>query len=66
MCASEELSLLVNNAGVDHYMPFAQLPADKAHELVHVKTVAPTLLARAAAHSRLEGPDIFGVRRAPA
>ncbi len=48
VCESEELSLLVNNAGVAHYMPFAQLPADKAHELVHVKTVAPTMLARAA------------------
>jgi short-subunit dehydrogenase len=48
VCASAELTLLVNNAGVAHYMPFAELPADKAHELLHVKTVAPTMLARAA------------------
>ena len=40
--------MLVNNAGVAHYMPFAQLPADKADELLHVKVAAPTMLARAA------------------
>lgn len=48
VCAAEDLSMLVNNAGVAHYMPFAQLPADKAVELLHVKVVAPTMLARAA------------------
>jgi short-subunit dehydrogenase len=29
-------------------MPFAELPAGKASELLHVKVVAPTMLARAA------------------
>ena len=48
ICAHEELSLLINNAGVAHYMPFTALPAEKANELLHVKVVAPTLLARAA------------------
>lgn len=48
ICAREPLTMLVNNAGVAHYMPFADLPADKAAELVHVKVVAPTMLARAA------------------
>ena len=48
VCAREELSLLINNAGVAHYMPFTALPADKAAELLHVKVVAPTLLTRAA------------------
>jgi len=48
VCAAEDLSMLVNNAGVAHYGPFAQLPADKAHELLHVKIVAPTMLTRAA------------------
>ncbi|HEY0105341.1 MAG TPA: SDR family NAD(P)-dependent oxidoreductase [Rhizomicrobium sp.] len=48
VCAGEELSMLVNNAGVAHYMAFAELPADKADELLHVKVVAPTMLARAA------------------
>jgi short-subunit dehydrogenase len=35
VCAAEDLTMLVNNAGVAHYMPFAQLPADKADELLH-------------------------------
>lgn len=48
VCAREELTMLVNNAGVAHYMPFIELPADKAMELLHVKVVAPTMLARAA------------------
>jgi hypothetical protein len=49
VCAREELSMLVNNAGVAHYMLFTELPASKACELLHVKVVAPTMLARAAA-----------------
>jgi NAD(P)-dependent dehydrogenase (short-subunit alcohol dehydrogenase family) len=49
VCAAEHLTVLVNCAGVAHYMPFVELPAGKANELVHVKVVAPTLLARAAA-----------------
>lgn len=48
ICSSTELGILVNSAGVAHYMPFAELPADKADELVHVKVVASTMLARAA------------------
>lgn len=48
ICAAEPLSLLINNAGVAHYMPLADLPADKARELVNVKVLAPTLLMRAA------------------
>lgn len=48
VCAAEPLTMLVNNAGLAHYMPLADLPADKARELVHVKTVAPTMLTRAA------------------
>jgi short-subunit dehydrogenase len=41
VCASQPLTMLVNNAGVAHYMPITQLPAEKATELVHVKVVAP-------------------------
>ncbi len=48
VCATEPLTLLVNNAGVAHYLPLAELPADKARELAHVKVVAPTMLTRAA------------------
>jgi uncharacterized protein len=49
VCAREDLSMLVNNAGVSHTMAFTDLPAGKASELLHVKVVAPTMLARAAA-----------------
>jgi short-subunit dehydrogenase len=48
ICANEPLTLLVNNAGVAHYMPLADLPADKARELVTVKVLAPTMISRAA------------------
>jgi short-subunit dehydrogenase len=48
VCATEPLTMLVNNAGVAHYMSLAQLPAALARELVHVKVVAPTMLTRAA------------------
>lgn len=48
ICATEPVTMLVNNAGVAHYMPFAELPADKATELVNVKVLAPTMLSRAA------------------
>lgn len=48
ICAEEPLDMLVNNAGVSHYMPLADLPADKARELVNVKVLAPTQLMRAA------------------
>ncbi|WP_329455173.1 SDR family NAD(P)-dependent oxidoreductase [Streptomyces sp. NBC_01497] len=48
ICASEPLDLLVNNAGVAHYMPLDELPAAKARELVTVKVLAPTLITRAA------------------
>lgn len=49
LCEQEPLDLLVNNAGVSHYMPFTQLPAEKAAELLQVKVLTPTLLAHAAA-----------------
>ncbi|MER7666685.1 SDR family NAD(P)-dependent oxidoreductase [Streptomyces sp. NPDC096193] len=48
ICATEPLDMLVNNAGVSHYMPLADLPADQARELVNVKVLAPTQLMRAA------------------
>lgn len=48
-----EVDLLVNNAGVSHYMPFADLPLDKINELIQVKITAPTVLSRAAVPSML-------------
>jgi uncharacterized protein len=54
VCGTRPLTMLVNNAGVAHYMPFAELPADKAAELIRVKELAPTLLTRAAVPGMLE------------
>lgn len=54
VCATRPLTMLVNNAGVSHYMPLAELPAAKARELVTVKVLAPTLLTRAALPGMLE------------
>ena len=48
VCTTQPLTMLINNAGVAHYMPIIELPADKARELVGVKVVAPTMLIRAA------------------
>ena len=42
------LELLVNNAGLAHYMPFAELPAAQAEELVRLNVLAPLQLSRAA------------------
>lgn len=54
IAAAEPLDLLVNNAGVAHYMPLADLPAAQARELVKVKVLAPTMLARAAVAGMLD------------
>jgi len=40
--------LLVNNAGLAHYAPFAELDPRRAGELVAVNALAPVLLTRAA------------------
>jgi hypothetical protein len=37
ICATEPLTLLVNNAGVAHYLPLADLPAGKAVELANAR-----------------------------
>jgi uncharacterized protein len=47
ICDREAVAMLVNNAGVAHYMAFIDLPVYKASELLHVKVVATTMLARA-------------------
>lgn len=41
------LEMLVNNAALAHYMPFAELPPDLAQELVQLNVLAPVLLTRA-------------------
>jgi uncharacterized protein len=62
VCAAEPLTMLVNNAGVAHYMPLAELPAAQASELVRVKVLAPTMLTRAA----LSGMQARGAAAGPA
>lgn len=47
VCASQPLDLLVNNAGVAHYMPISELSASQSSELIHVKVLAPTMLTHA-------------------
>lgn len=47
LCGSASLDLLVNNAGLAHYMPISQLSAAQASEVVRVKELAPALLTRA-------------------
>jgi hypothetical protein len=54
ICATQSLSILINNAGVAYYMPLAQLGADQASELLHVKVLAPVMLTRAALPGMLE------------
>jgi uncharacterized protein len=54
VCRTRPLTMLVNNAGVAHYMSFADLPADKAAELIRVKELAPTMLTLAAVPGMLE------------
>ena len=48
LCRDRALDLLVNNAGVGHYMGAADLPPDRLDELLQVNTVAVVKLARAA------------------
>jgi uncharacterized protein len=43
-----QLDMLVNNAALAHYMPFAELPPVQARELVDLNVLAPVLLTRAA------------------
>lgn len=45
----EQVTVLVNNAGVAHYKPFAELSAGEASELIRLKELTPTLLAQAVA-----------------
>jgi short-subunit dehydrogenase len=48
------VELLVNNAGLAHYMRFAELPGERARELIDVNALAPVLLTRAVIPGMLE------------
>ncbi len=55
-CAKEPLTMLVNNAGLAHYKPTAELSAAEAREVLAVKTVAPAHPRGAACmHARASG-----------
>jgi uncharacterized protein len=45
--AAMPVDMLVNNAGLAHYMPFADLPAAQAAELVDLNVLAPVLVTQA-------------------
>ncbi|AHF74084.1 Oxidoreductase short chain dehydrogenase/reductase family [Candidatus Sodalis pierantonius str. SOPE] len=61
LCRREPLTLLINNAGGAHYMPFTTLPPEKASELLQVKCIAPTLVA----HAAVAGMLAFGATAPP-
>lgn len=44
--AEMELRLVVNNAALAHYMPFAELPLETARSLVELNVLAPVLVTR--------------------
>jgi short-subunit dehydrogenase len=46
--ADMRLELLVNNAALAHYSPFAELAPEAAHVVVELNVLAPVLLSRAA------------------
>jgi uncharacterized protein len=52
--AAEPLDLLVNNAGLAHYMAFAEIEPGPARELVDLNALAPVLLSRAAVSGMVE------------
>jgi short-subunit dehydrogenase len=51
------LGLLVNNAALAHYKPFATLPAREAQELVQLNVQAPVMLTQAVIPGMLERAD---------
>jgi uncharacterized protein len=55
--AGLSLGLLVNNAALAHYMPFATLPAESARELVDLNVLAPVLLTQAVVPGMVERGD---------
>jgi hypothetical protein len=54
VAAERPVDVLVNNAGVAHYMPLADLPVAHLRDLVQVKVMAPTVLARTVLPGMLE------------
>ncbi len=51
LCRERPLRMLVNNAGLAHYMPLVELSEEQLRELVAVDVLAPTLHSRSAAQA---------------
>lgn len=49
VCRERALEMLINNAGLGHYMPLLDLPEEDLRELVAVEALAPTVHAQTAA-----------------
>ncbi len=45
--AADDISMLVNNAGINGYAPFAEVPPDIVAKVIAVNVTAPALLSRA-------------------
>lgn len=54
LCRERELDMLVNNAGMAHYMPFLELPEEDLRELVVVDALAPSLFSQSAARGMVQ------------
>ena len=54
VCRTRPIDLLVNNAALGHYMPFVELPAERAEELVRINTLAVVSLTSAAVKPMIE------------
>ncbi len=52
--ADSRLEMLVDNAALAHYMPFVELPREKAEELVKLNALGPSRLIRAALPGMIE------------
>ena len=48
------VEMLINNAALAYYMPFAELPAESARELVELDALAPVMLTEAVLGGMLE------------
>ena len=53
-CRTRELQMLVNNAGLAHYMPLLDLSEDQVRELIDVDVLAPTQHSQTAARGMVE------------
>ncbi len=54
LCHTRALDMLVNNAGLAHYMPFVDLSEEQLQELVNVNVLAPTMHSQTAARGMVE------------